>query len=467
MHPVRVFVSHSFSDIHYEAGLTSFRAILTEAFDRACQRLAPPLRSSITLDIFYDTRSYGTEISTTVLDKIRSADIFVVDITGGKENVLYELGYAHATGADLLIIKNRSLEDAAQRELTELIDTHTQREKLALGVAFARQYAGRPQVPSDLSGILVGTYTSSADLPTALETRLVELLGTIAFEVKQGTYSHRPRCFWFPETTRTIHIICSPEPEETRGTFASKLSDNFISIDNFEDRDSVLELGMHLSRSFPAAEICIHASNNLGTHIDRENLVIVGGPLNNLQARQFMKRLAIPIDYHLGEQLDTVDFAPPKTTLQRLALLARQLRRRLAIPDDSHLSEQPEIVDFSPPQSTLQRLAIQRDAANLVIRDVGYFGWFRNPLKTDNRVVLCQGYQTWGTVAATRILADTTNGRRNRSYLMGRMHQLGLSDFDRLTSVQAFFAVEVMEDRSPETPLLSDDIPAFLVSLDT
>lgn len=51
-----------------------------------------------------DSTRPGAELTTSILDRIRQADLIIADISRQNPNVLYELGFAHAFGKPTILL---------------------------------------------------------------------------------------------------------------------------------------------------------------------------------------------------------------------------------------------------------------------------------------------------------------------------------------------------------------------------
>lgn len=416
MHTANVFISHSFAPEYFENDLEKFRSFIRFAISQSLEEAGSDAVEAILPNLFFDSRSYGEGLNETILAELRKCNIFIADITGARPNVLYELGFAQASGADLILIQNHGLEVQYRKNLKTAADL-LDKANIHAETNIIRSLTESPMIPSDLQGIIIGSYNSLEEVTNLLLERLTSIFSVFSRQIHTGTVVHIPRCFWFDYNVEEITVVCAPEDDDEKGPYANESSDNYIFVDNLEDRDAVLEVNKFLSRSFPDAEVYTRGSIVRGLSLSKTNIVIVGGPLNNEMARQFMERLNIGLDYKIPQDCPVVEL-------------------------QSQTGEAFEI-------------AVARDHLNLLTQDVGYFGWFQNPLKTSCNLVLCQGFQTWGTLAATRLFSDESNGRKNRSLLHRRMNQQGIGNLAQLNFVEAFFSVPVMEDRQTDVPDLA------------
>ena len=424
MHTINIFVSHSFAPEYFAGDLENFRAIVTSAVKKALDNCGPTAKQLISPNFFFDSRQYGEGLNDAIITQLQASDVIIADITGTRPNVLYELGFAQASGASLLIIQNCKVESELRERYMSAAKTLTGPEN-TVAAKVLLDLAGSAITPTDLQGTLIGSYANVEEVAHLLFDRLSTIFADITRKVSTGTINHVPRCFWFAPSVAEITVVCAPEDDEDKGPYAHEGSDNYIFVDNLEDRDAALEVNKFLSRSFPDAEIYTRGSSLRGVSTSKTNLVIIGGPLNNGEARQFMERLNVRLDYKIPDELPRIDL----------------------------VTQTGETIG----------LQVERDQQGLLTLDVGYFGWFRNPLRRTCRVALCQGFQTWGTLAATRVFSDESNGRKNRSLLHTKMQEAGILNLSELDFVEAFFPVPVLESRQADVPDLSDPAAVLVV----
>ncbi len=376
----RLFVSHSFREEHHPLGLSTFRATVAEAASTASHSVSAASHgTAIEIEPYFEDNGSGLMLAGQIRGALSESDIVLVDTSGLSPNVFYELGFGHALSKRLVVVQCRDI---------------------------------TPEVPRDVSDLIVGGYTSVIDLKQHLSERFRVILAEALIGLRRGTIDPGQRSSWFRSTVENIHIVCAPEPEMSR--FAAPDAENYLFVDSLEDRDSLMELAMALSRAHPRAKILRHSSATATPDVLESNLVVLGGPLNNHVARDFLRLLDIDLIYD-----------------------AMQEAVRLTGSGTEHT------------------LHLRRTEENLIVRDVGYYGRFENPFARGNRVILCQGYYTFGTLGATMILSDSSQGLLNRDALL---HRLGARRLDDLESLQLLFPVDVLTNRKVVVPKVEQAI---------
>ncbi|MBK7538027.1 MAG: hypothetical protein IPI49_22170 [Myxococcales bacterium] len=361
---LRVFVSHSFHAEHHLHGkLDGFRNSVDAARVEVLSHAKLGLRD-VSIDLHFEDTAIGQLLPARTRIDIECADIFIIDISARTANTFFELGYARALGVETIVIQQRSIQES---------------------------------IPANVADLLVGFYGTTDELRQIVARRLSEILGDVA---SLGASRPRDRCFWFEPDVREVHIVCGSEPEATR--FANRDSDDYLLIDNFDDRDALFALSTLLSRAYPNANLVRHTSANLPPDIYHSNLVLVGGPLTNRVAAEMMAELNVKVRYLDGD--DGIEFQGPRG---------------------------------------LEIVRSQRDASGVIVADAGYFGRFRNPFARRNRIIMCQGCHTFGTLAASAILADDNQAQDNARYL----EKLSGVDARAIARIECVFSVRVLTNR--------------------
>ena len=193
--------------------------------------------------------------------------------------------------------------------------------------------------------------------------------------------------------------------------FASPEAENYLFVDGLEDRDTLMEVAMFLSRSWPNARVLRHSSASVTPDVLGSNLVVLGGPLNNHVTRDLMRALRVRLSYDINEEVAQFAAGGDPVTLR-----------------------------------------LERDPNGLIVTDIGYFGRFRNPFNRSRYVVFCQGYHTFGTLAAASVLADGSQALANRRWLQ---NELDLEDLADLETLQLAFSVDVLANRRIVVPRVS------------
>lgn len=237
MRPLRIFVSHSFSDAHHDGGLESFR----NAIARVVSEVQRHLPHGVRVDVQFAIDLYGEALFEVVLNEIKAADIAIVDLNGLRLNVILEAGVRLGIGAPLTIIADKS--------------------------------AWKPaDIPSELVHLVVGLYDGPDDILRLLVGRLREQFESILKDVARSD----ARDIWFGDEADEINVVCTPEPE--RSDFASRQNPNYLFVDNLEDRDALLEVATLISRMYPKATLIRHVSSGVTADVLRRNIIVIGGP---------------------------------------------------------------------------------------------------------------------------------------------------------------------------------------------
>ena len=374
--PVRVgvFVSHSFHDHDHLSRVEAFR----ESIKSCCEGIKaeyPKTPDQPAFDLYFEDTTFGKPLANAIRSEIAKRDIFLVDISGESANVFYELGFAHALGRELIIVQASP--------------------------------AARSPIPTDISDLSVAFYASASDLISKVKPRIASYVRTRIAEERISTEQRWDRCFWFDRSVREIHLVCGPEPEKTR--FAQPESEDYLFIDNLDDRDALFDIAMFLSRAYPDARLYRYSAGSLPNDVIGANMVLIGGPKTNHVAKEMMGQLGVSCRYVQNDRA----------------------------------------IDFEAGDG-LKTVTSRNEAAGALDVDAGYFGRFLNPYDRLNHIVLCQGCHTFGTLAASRILADSNQARDNVKLLK----KIANRDPSGIERIECVFEIKILRSRGLALPVL-------------
>lgn len=203
---------------------------------------------NIQIKLSYELTEYGNIFTAELLTKIKSADIFIVDISDNNPNVFYELGYIDATH------KNKAIIIKSNKKATSY------------------------NVPSDISDRFYLKYDSISDISEKITLALRERIQEI---LNEPLDLNEKRKLWFPKDVKTITVIGSKSQLETE--FSKISSSNYTHFQKFANKDAMFELITLLTKLYPNANIKKHVAEevDLNSGLIKDNLVIIGGPGNN------------------------------------------------------------------------------------------------------------------------------------------------------------------------------------------
>jgi hypothetical protein len=200
-----------------------------------------------------------------------------------------------------------------------------------------------------------------------------------------------------------IHLVASLSPDNLYS--ANPKHPNFVYLEQFSDKDSVLELMVYLSRNYRARVHKYTSDDFPRRQLLRSDLVVLGGPgvtgINdgNPICREMTHRVSSRIRYaNDGESVILAD------------------------PDGSETVLEP---------------TYSRDGD--LLRDFGYFARFPNPFNPEASVVMVNGLHTAGVLGAARVLSDQGHAARNY-----RVLRTWLSDRTAPHAFETVFDVETM-----------------------
>ncbi|MEL7252820.1 MAG: helix-turn-helix transcriptional regulator [Pseudomonadota bacterium] len=135
-----------------------------------------------------------------------------------------------------------------------------------------------------------------------------------------------------PHYNDTINIVTASSALHSR--FADRTARNFIFMDNYSDRDSLLQVSLDLARSSPGVEVVVSTSDAFEERNLDKNIVLVGGPSihdgepNNLALDTVLRHSEIPIWFsdnaiHIGEKTYAFEISDDGIVLKDWACVLR------------------------------------------------------------------------------------------------------------------------------------------------
>ncbi len=365
---MKVFVAHAYSSRFHGKGLGHFREQILKALELA-ESLCNSQGVRLSLEPQFASRDFGEQLPGLVRESLESCSLGLVDLSGLRPNVLYESGYLCGLGRPVVFLMK----------------------------------AGT-KLPADLTDTLAAEYSSADDLPDLLAQRLA----SSALEAHGAGFAHRGRAksLWFPYAPPVIALVCAREHE--RSPFASRDQANYLFLDNLEDRDTLYEVSMYLSRCFPGSRIDRYASDAISPDALLGDLVVIGGPgepggPGNEICRDVLRLLKVSISF--SDECDRAVF-----------------RGREFIPEF--------------------------DGRHRLVRDYGYFLRDANPFNKDRTVIVVCGVHTAGTLGAALAFSDHPQAAENAK-VVRRVLEPPAQSSGRF---ETFFPVEVQSGGAVACP---------------
>jgi hypothetical protein len=353
----RVFVAHAYDPPSGAYQLAPYRGAIERSL-KAAEDLMGQIGTvaiggwdRIQLAPTFESAEFNSAVRDLVVDSIKSSDLAIVDLTDTSANVMYELGFLDAsTIPTVLIVSKRS----------------------------------RTPVPVDIRGRYMVEYDELSDMESRLPALLVKCVEAM---LRRSTVLPGDRDLsWFPASVKELHLVGALSPDNL--ATAEPAHRNFVYLERFSDKDTVLELMVLLSRMY-SARIHKYTSEDFPKRqLLKANLFVVGGPgVENINegnpiCREMFTRVRSRIRYS---------------------------------PDGESVHVKPDLesdaIQLKPTYGTDGRL----------LRDFGYFARFPNPFAPDSTVVMINGLHTAGGLGAARAFSDlpqaSENFRRVRSAL--------------------------------------------------
>ncbi|MBF0176961.1 MAG: hypothetical protein HQL63_08960 [Magnetococcales bacterium] len=241
-------------------------------------------------------------------------------------------------------------------------------------------------------------YEDDANLSVTLPYRLVEKVHEVLAGQRISPMDRN--LIWFPQETGAIHIVAS---KSTDNLYSSNPNHrNHVYLEQFSDKDTVLELMVFLSRNYSSRVHKYTSDEFPGKQLLRDNLVVIGGPgiddvlPGNPICREFNRTIRSAIKYaEDGESLNLES-------------------------GDSIQVIRPEYHD------------------GLLLIDYGYFARFPNPFDPSASVIMVHGLHTSGVLGAALAFSDLPQAAENFRTVRGKF-----AGFSRnVVSFEALFQVK-------------------------
>ncbi len=259
---LRLFASHIFDRQDLKLSLPELRSVIAETVEEFSNQV---VGEDLEFEVYFEDAEFGAVLPTSIRSNILGCDIFCCDLSGLSPNVLYELGFAHGSGKQLVVL---------------------------------RDSVGPVKIPTDIQDLLVATYSTKETLKFQLLQRLSSVISSMRASGWRELAIRNASNLWFEASPSRISIVCSTETEATR--FADPKSNAYVFIDNLEDRDALVDVSMFLSRSFPNAGIQRQIAEGLAQDALESDIVVLGGPRSNPVTRDLLELLGVELDQGNG-----------------------------------------------------------------------------------------------------------------------------------------------------------------------
>lgn len=290
--------------------------------------------------IMQDTISHRLT-SRNVAAALDASSLLILDLSeGAVQPALYQIGYCDAAGIPHLILQRReSRQDSTQIDFFD-------------------------------NAIV---YEDEAELSETLG-------GHLAVKVKEVLEGQRISPYdreyvWFPKRTEAVHVVASRSTDNLYS--ADPNHRNHVYLEQFSDKDSVLELMVFLSRNYDARIHKYTSEEFPEKQLLRDNLVVVGGP--------------------------GIDDVLPGNPICRE--LTSKIRSRVSYAKDG------ESLTLQTRDGLQSKRSTYEDDVLLV--DYGYFSRFPNPFEPTATVVMVHGLHTAGVLGACLAFCDHPHAAAN------------------------------------------------------
>lgn len=380
MNKLHIFVAHAFQPYDDIYDVQEFRDAIQQLIKEAENKISDE-ESGASFEVVTEMLEPSEKLPRQIRKQLERCDFGIVDISDNNPNVFYELGFLKSSNTPCVILKSKKS---------------------------VRQFP----IPADILDEHIIWYESPKSFPEVLYSEVVKGLKAILREppkaFKRALYG-----LWFPPDVKYIHIISSSEPNPT--PFADRRSLNYMYLDNFGDKDAVLEVRVLLAKLYPKARTKIFAADQFDYSFIYDNLVVVGGPGDEEEGNQITSDMMMRIK-------SKVSYTEDCETL---------------------------LYNGKEYHATISN--------GLLVKDYGYFARFPNPYNMDSQVILLHGIHTYGVLGAARAFSDHPVAQKN----IQKIIDLVGGDLGEL-AFETFFPVEVFPTGEVAVPKIEVAQVSFL-----
>lgn len=240
---VRIFLSYAFTPRQNAYTQREICDVLSSAVSSVEKKLQLSDKNVKLVQDFALTE-YGRVLRDEILQKIKSADIMIVDISDNNPNVLYELGYADALKMDSSII------------IKSVKEMETYEVPTDINVKNRIQYEKVEDIKDKMATELEKRVRDMLDAPPSFDDI---------------------RKVWFPKDARLIRVIGPKSQVKTE--FSDTEYPDYDRLHKVGDKAAIFEVLVLLTKLYPDANIKIQMADDFDMESDRaDNMVVVGGP---------------------------------------------------------------------------------------------------------------------------------------------------------------------------------------------
>lgn len=343
--------------------------LFTDAIKRAAGSAATVLESEgVHLDVetVIQQTSQNRVTAKNVVSALNASSLMILDISDGDSAPeLFQIGYCEAAN------------------IPHIVTVRKESEKSSTNASFFDDpffYEDEAELSVTLSGHLV--------------QKVREVLQT------QRISPQDRNLIWFPHSTESIHVVASKSTDDLYS--ADSDHRNHVYLEQFSDKDTVLELMVFLSRNYNSRIHKYTSEEFPEKQLLRDNLVVIGGP----GIDEILPGNPVCREFNLTFQ-SSIKYAADGESLEVFKDGSKQV--------------------LAPKYSN-----------GLLMMDYGYFARFPNPFDLSASVVMIHGLHTSGVLGAALAFSDHTQASENFRTLRAKLASLSKD----VVSFEALFEVK-------------------------
>ena len=345
---IKIFVGYEFSSRSKSYERTELESMIENSVDSVKTDIR-----NVDLVLDYNPSKYGESLLKEIVGKIKNCDIAIFEISDNNPNVMFELGVAYGIGKYAIILKSRKTKK-------------------------------KSPIPSDLGGIYRGEYEGPITnirgrLANSIKIYLLDILQERERAREKYKSSSIMRDFWgFIEgIDKEIFVVCPVIPLEDRTQYSFPESGEYMFLEKFGDKDSLIEVTALLNKLYPTMTVKKYTCEDIPKEGYENNLILIGGPGYNTLVKEILKRINCPFNYDLDEDL-----------------LIDKFRKKL------HGSV------FS---------------SGGIVKDYGFFLKIPNPYNETKKLIMINGIHTYGVFGGVKAFSTTDQGFKNCEQIIEKL----------------------------------------------
>jgi len=363
---IKIFVGYEFSSRSKSYERTELESMIENAVDSVKTDI-----HNVDLVLDCNDSKYGEPLLKEIIEKIKNCDIAIFEISDNNPNVMFELGIAYGIGKYIIILKNRKT-------------------------------IRKNPIPSDLRGIYRGEYEGPianirGRLANSIKMYLLDILGERERAKEKYKSLSVIRDFWgFIEgVDKEIFVVCPVIPLEDRTQYSLPESEEYMFLEKFGDKDSLIEITALLNKLYPTMTVKKYTCEDMPKEGYESNLILIGGPGYNTIVKEILERINSPFNYDLEEDL---------------------------------LVDKFKNIKYG-----------SKFSSGNIVKDYGFFLKIPNPYNDTKKLIMINGIHTYGVFGVVKAFTTTDQGFKNCEQIIEK--------FGKDPSFCVLFEIEILNNQ--------------------